>query len=130
MYQPIQISRKFDFATLDKNNQIQSLKKKKSVQVYTYNQTRFFKIISGSSPIASLNNKAVENGLQRNYNEAKILFEQIINEDPDIAAVNNNLGLIYEFLGNKERALDLYNRACVLEPDNEYFKDNFLNCED
>ena len=47
---------------------------------------------------------------------AKTLYEQAIEEQPDLAEAHYNLGLVYERLGNREQARHYYIEAANLAP--------------
>ena len=91
---------------------------------------KFFARIRSSSPVSVINNHAVDLSIQERYNEAEILFKEVIAEDSKSAAGYNNLGVIYEFLGNSEEAFRMYTKACLLEPENTEFRKNLMTFTD
>lgn len=68
----------------------------------------------------------VEYALRGNYAEAEILFNEALKEDKNCPSMYNNLGVIYELNNNVEKAFGMYARACMLEPENTYYRYNFL----
>lgn len=82
--------------------------------------------ISSGEPAARINNRGVALALQGQLKEAAILFEEVLGENKNACAALNNLGVLYEMSGKRDKAFELYSRACLLEPDNEYFRHNFL----
>jgi tetratricopeptide (TPR) repeat protein len=85
---------------------------------------KFFAKIRASSPVALINNAAVDLSLQERFGEAEILFKEVVAEDEESAAGYNNLGIIFEILYKRDGALRMYSTACRLEPDNVTFQKN------
>ncbi len=94
--------------------------------LYAVYVTKYFAAVRSFSPQAKINNRGVEHALRGELREAKILFQEAIREDERMGAACNNLAVIYEMTGNDEGAFAMYTRACLLEPDNKYFRSNFL----
>ncbi|PKL39711.1 MAG: hypothetical protein CVV44_05680 [Spirochaetae bacterium HGW-Spirochaetae-1] len=95
---------------------------------FVFSKKKQFCRILSWSPRAEINNSAVDLALAGKLPEAEILFRDIIEDDPDDAAALNNLGIIYEIAGDMKAAFDMYSRACILEPGNAVFRQNFMTC--
>ena len=85
---------------------------------------------SSLSPIAAINNRAVDLALQGRYSEAEILFREVLAEDALDPAAHNNLGVICEISGDRDGAFRMYIEACRLEPGNAVFRNNFMKFAD
>ena len=88
--------------------------------------SRYYIVLPGYSAAAKINRKGVEFAVAGKFSEADILFTQLIEEFPDEAAGYNNLGLVQEVSGHREKAFTLLSKACILDPENYYFRKNFL----
>ncbi len=77
------------------------------------------------SPIAAINNRAVELAEGGRYDGALILFREALAEGGGNAAVFNNLGVARELTGDRKGAFAMYAEACRREPGNRYFTYNF-----
>lgn len=88
---------------------------------------KYFVFIRSSSPIAKINNRGVDLALQGRFYDAESLFKESIREDSDQSAVYNNLGIIYEIFKMRKKAFEMYSEACIKEPGNSYFRNNFLS---
>jgi tetratricopeptide (TPR) repeat protein len=97
-----------------------------STKVNRINYTRYFADAFSFSPLIEINNKGVEYALKGMYTEAEILFNEAIKENEKFSFAYNNLAVIYELNNNKDRAFSMYLKACFLEPDNKYYRWNFL----
>lgn len=102
--------------------------KKKPVKnrVYSYYLQKYLAVISGSSLVAVVNKRGVDYIIEGRFKEAVILFKDILKDNSSCGAVWNNLGVVYELFGMNKKAFEMYSRACILEPDNSYFRKNFL----
>ena len=87
--------------------------------------TRYFADMASVSVLAEINNKGIECALTGRYLEAEILFYEVLKEDADCPYACNNLGLIHELNNNKDKAFSMYSKACLLEPENKYYRWNF-----
>jgi len=87
---------------------------------------RYYAILPGWSAAAKINRKGVALAREGKFGEAGIIFEQLVKEFPHEAAGYNNLGLVQELSGNLKKAFTLLSKACILEPENYYYKKNFL----
>ena len=90
-----------------------------------YGKKSFCRVIS-TSPASKIINRGVDLALQGQFPAAAVLFEKVLEERTVGAAACNNLGIIYEIFNDRERAFELYSRACLEEPGNGVFRDNFL----
>lgn len=88
--------------------------------------SRYYVVLPGYSAAARINRKGVELAVAGKFSEADMLFTQLIEEFPDEAAGYNNLGLIHGVSGHREKAFTLLSKACILDPENYYFRKNFL----
>lgn len=95
---------------------------------FVFSKKKQFCRILSWSPRAEINNSAVELALEGKLPEAEILFRDVIEDDPNEAAAHNNLGIIYEIAGDMKAAFDMYSRACILDPGNVVFRQNFMTC--
>lgn len=80
----------------------------------------------GLSHVDKINNKGVEYAFKGRFKEAEILFLESIKENSEFVPAYNNLGIIFELFGYKDKAFYMYSKACLLEPQNEYFRRNLL----
>ena len=62
-----------------------------------------------------------------NYSEALVLFGELKNIKSSEAAAFNNMGVVYELMNDRLRALEMYSKACLLD-DCKYFKENYFAC--
>lgn len=60
------------------------------------------------------------------YTEAEIILSDILNENPDDSCAANNLGVIFELEGKFESSMNMYYKACSIDPGNTFYKKNFL----
>ena len=86
---------------------------------------RFFRRDCFSSPVGAINNQGVDCALDGRYRAAAVLFGEAIKEDDRYSPAWNNLGIMYEFFMEGD-AHAMYSRACLLDPDNEYYRRNYL----
>ena len=101
--------------------------KRKGTPVYT---KRFFAEVISSRPIAKINNRGVEYALNGKFMDARFIFEETLKEDNKFAPAYNNLGIIFELFKKKYDAFRMYSKACILDPENEYYRNNFLNSQE
>ena len=78
------------------------------------------------SPVADLNNRAVDFALTGKFREASVLFTEVLREGENPAAMNN-IGIIYEIFRDGQKAFEMYSRACIIEPHNKKFRYNMLS---
>ncbi len=58
------------------------------------------------------------------FNDALPLIEQAIAQKNDVAYFHNNLGIVYAALGERQKAVDAFQAALVIDPSNEKAKAN------
>ena len=115
---------RFDVVSFEKNKkQKNSPKEARAYRVYL---TRYFAKSIGFSQINKINNKGVGYAFNGRFKEAEILFLESIKENIEFVPAYNNLGIIFELFGLYDKAFKMYSKACLLEPQNEYFRRNFL----
>jgi tetratricopeptide (TPR) repeat protein len=93
---------------------------------HTVTLKKYLARVSSGGAAARINNRGVALAEKGQFKEAAILFEELLRENNNAVTALNNLGVLYEISGNREKAFALYSRACLMEPDNEYFRHNFL----
>lgn len=94
--------------------------------VYKVYLKKYFAFSCSPSPAAKINNRGVRLALEGEFEEAQVLFVEAFKEDNKMSAAINNLGIVYDIFGLKAEAFNCYSKACCLEPENKYFKNNFL----
>jgi ADP-heptose:LPS heptosyltransferase len=62
-----------------------------------------------------------------NFNEAINELEKLLEVYPNFAIAYNDLGVIYYYKGDKERALKYYEQAVALNPENNNFQKNLAD---
>jgi len=87
---------------------------------------KYFALVGFPGPAGRINNRAVALARQRKFRSAQALLEEAAKEDPRMGAAFNNLGIVHEIFGEREKSFEHYSRACLLEPDNEIYRKNFL----
>ena len=87
-------------------------------------------VMSGSGPVAEMNNHAVVLALSEEFSQAEIILKEAIREKDDEAALYNNLGLVSEMTANNAQASSSYLRACLLNTSDMNIRRNFLTCEE
>jgi hypothetical protein len=93
---------------------------------FVFYRKKYFCRIMGSSPAAIINGHAVDLALQGRLPGAMVLFRDVMKEAGAEAPACNNLAVIHEMLHERDRAFEMYSRACMLEPRNDVFRRNFL----
>ena len=78
--------------------------------------------------IEAYNQFAIQAAQAQLWNEAVFRWKQVIDVDPDNSKAYNNLGVVYEALGNIDEAVAAYQRATELEPGNKYYRLNYRRC--
>ncbi len=86
---------------------------------------RYLALICPPSPVAAINNRGVMLAAEGYHGAAGILFREAASEDRSSAAAINNSAVIYEITGRREDAFRMYTTACMLDPYNRRFRDNF-----
>ena len=72
-------------------------------------------------------NYALDSVKNSNYLEALVLFGELKNTESSRAATYNNMGVVYELMNDRIKALEMYSKACLLD-DCVYFKKNYFAC--
>ena len=111
-------------------NDIEGKQASKELRIYKVYLKRYFAKYLHISPVAKINNRGVDYALKGNFRGAEVLFKESINEDSNFVPAYNNLGIIFELFGYREKAFKMYSRACLLEPENKYFRRIFLYFEE
>jgi len=126
-YSPVRIAREVDFPYRYKASSLpgktSSPRLKESI---TVKKKRFFTRMVSFSPVAHLNNRAVDLAVTGKFREASVLFTEVLREGETPAAMNN-IGIIYEIFRDREKAFEMYSRACIIEPHNGKFRYNMLS---
>ena len=92
--------------------------------------TKYLANVSSPAPLAEINGMAVKYALEGRFIEAERLFMEAAAEYPSSPVPLNNLGVVYEIFGKRDKAADYYLRASIIEPDNRYFRKNFISFDD
>ena len=74
-----------------------------------------------------MNDRGVRYALEGRFREAETMFREALKDNPGFAPACNNLAVVYEIFGRREDSFAMYSRACIIEPDNDVFRENFLN---
>lgn len=99
---------------------------RKGRRIYKAYQKKYLAYVRSCSPVARINNRGVECAIKGEFREARILFSEAVKESADMGPAYNNLAVVLEIFGHEDEAFEMYARACMLEPGNEYFKKNML----
>jgi hypothetical protein len=86
---------------------------------------RYIIFTGGSSPYAEINNMAADLILEGKFPQAEVLLSDLSKDEPKRGDAFNNLAIVYESSGNYDKACDNFLRACMIDPDNKYFRMNF-----
>jgi tetratricopeptide (TPR) repeat protein len=119
-YQEVPVERKFAAGAPDRM----------SVPVYRLSVKKYFTRLRSFTPVAAINNRAVELAAQGRFGEAEILFREAVAEDAGEPAGYNNLGIVCEIAGRRDEAFRMYMTALRLLPGNAAFKKNFSSFAD
>jgi tetratricopeptide (TPR) repeat protein len=68
----------------------------------------------------------IENSL---WNEARSHLEQALAQDSLSASLHNNLAIVYEHFGQRDKAVEYYQRARALNLKNRFYRDNLERLE-
>ena len=71
--------------------------------------------------------QAIEFFNKRDYDNAKLFYERILQINPKAANVYGNLGVIYRIKGDVGTAIKYYIQAINLNPKNPLFYNNLAN---
>ena len=78
--------------------------------------------------IEQYNQFAIKSAELQLWNEAIFRWQHILKIEPQNAKVYNNLGVAYEAVGKVDEAIEVYERATELEPDNKFYRFNYRKC--
>ncbi len=73
-----------------------------------------------------MNSEALTLIKEGRYTEAEIILTDILTENPNDPCAANNLGVLYEFDGNFDSSMNMYYKACSIDPGNSLYRKNFL----
>ncbi|MBN1497098.1 MAG: tetratricopeptide repeat protein [Spirochaetes bacterium] len=93
--------------------------------VYRMPADRYVARILTHSPVSAINSRAIDLCLRGRFEEAEILFREVVAEAPAESAGYNNLGVACEINGRRDEAFARYATACRLLPGDIRFKKNF-----
>jgi tetratricopeptide (TPR) repeat protein len=82
------------------------------------------------APFSRMNDRGVRYALEGRFREAETMFREALKDNPGFAPACNNLGVVYEIFGRRDDSFAMYSRACLIEPGNDVFRENFLNLSD
>ncbi len=85
---------------------------------------------ASGAPASLLNDRGVRYALEGKFREAELMFSEAMKDDASFAPACNNLGVVCEIFGRREESFSMYSRACLMEPSNDTFRENFLNLSD
>ena len=78
--------------------------------------------------IEQYNQFAIKSAELQLWNEAIFRWQHVLKIEPQNAKVHNNLGVAYEAMGKIDEAMEAYERATQLEPDNKFYRFNYRKC--
>lgn len=85
--------------------------------------------ISDNQPtIEQYNQFAIKSAELQLWNETIFRLQYILKIEPQNAKAHNNLGVAYEAVGKIDAAIEAYERATELEPDNKFYRFNYRKC--
>jgi Flp pilus assembly protein TadD, contains TPR repeats len=129
-YQAVSVDRKFIIERSGADDTATAGKARAGSAAFRLPVKKIFVRMNSLSPVAVINNRAVDLSSQGRFGEAEILFREVLLEDGPDPAVYNNLGIICEAAGNRDEAFRMYTAACRLMPKNDVFRHNFLSFAD
>jgi len=91
---------------------------------------RYFAASWSRGPSSRLNDRGVDYALEGKFREAETMFRESLRDDGSFAPAYNNLGIVYEIFGRRNDSFEMYSKACLMEPGNDVFRDNFLGLSD
>lgn len=104
----------------------QGLRRRDAARSHTVYIRRYCATGVSAGPLEAINSRGVQSITAGRLGEAEILFNELVRENARNAAALNNLGVVYEITGRSAEAFEMYSRACLIEPDNDHFRHNFL----
>ena len=78
--------------------------------------------------IEQYNQFAIKSAELQLWNEAIFRWQHVLRIEPQNAKVYNNLGVAYEAVGKIDEAIEAYERATELEPENRFYRFNYRKC--
>jgi tetratricopeptide (TPR) repeat protein len=129
-YQTVTVERKYTIERSGMDDGGNAGRARADSLMYRLAIKKIFVRMSSLSPVAVINNWAVELSAQGRFGEAEILFREALAEDAGDAALYNNLGVICEVAGNRNEAFRMYDAACRLMPQNHVFRQNLASFAD
>ena len=78
--------------------------------------------------IEQYNQFAIKSAELQLWNEAIFRWQHILKIEPQNAKIHNNLGVAYEAVGKIDEAMEAYERATELEPENKFYRFNYRKC--
>jgi Flp pilus assembly protein TadD len=129
-YQAVSVDRKFIIKRSGADDAVTAGKTKAGAATFRLPVKKIFVRMNSLSPVAAINNRAVDLSAQGRFGEAEILFREVLLEGGPDPAVYNNLGIICETAGYRDEAFRMYDTACRLMPENRFFRQNFLSFAD
>lgn len=78
--------------------------------------------------IEQYNQFAIKSAELQLWNEAIFRWQHILKIHPQNAKAYNNLGVAYEALGKIDEAIEAYERATELAPNNKFYRFNHRKC--
>ncbi len=78
--------------------------------------------------VEQYNQFAIKSAELQLWNEAIFRWQHILKIEPQNAKAHNNLGVAYEAVGKIDEAVEAYERATELEPENKFYRFNYRKC--
>ena len=101
-----------------------------SSETHKFRIKKYFLKILLATPIAKINNHAIGLALKGELRQSEILFQEVLKEEPNAGYAYNNLGVVFELMGEREKAYEMYSKANIISPGNTRFKKNYMSQED
>lgn len=93
-------------------------------------RTGYYAVVGSSKPFSVMNDRGVKSALEGRFVEAELLFKEALKDYPECAPAMNNLGVVYDIFGRRKEAFEWFSRACLIEPENDVFRKNFLSASE
>lgn len=93
---------------------------------YLFYVKKYFILISDCDEIGKINNFAIDLAISGKLDQARILFNSILDEKKDIATVLNNLAVVNELDKNYSFACKNYKEAIKIDGQNKIILENFI----
>ena len=78
--------------------------------------------------IQQYNQFAIKSAELQLWNESIFRWQHILKIEPQNAKAHNNLAVAYEAVGKIDKAIEAYERATELEPENKFYRFNYRKC--